>query len=44
MDDTFVRSEQQLADAFSDAGVIPGRADFGAFVDRRFEPPTQPAP
>ncbi len=44
MDDTFVRSEQQLADAFSDAGVIPGRADFGAFVDRRFEPLTQAAP
>jgi sulfonate transport system substrate-binding protein len=44
MDDTFVRSEQQLADAFSDAGVIPGRADFGAFVDRRFESLTQASP
>ena len=37
LDDDVVASQQALADAFSDAGVIPGRADFAAFVDRRFE-------
>lgn len=37
MDDRLVASEQQLADAFTEAGVIPGRADFAAYVDRRFE-------
>ncbi|ANY09350.1 ABC transporter substrate-binding protein [Pseudonocardia sp. HH130630-07] len=40
LDDTVVASQQALADAFTDAGVIPGRADFGAFVDRRFEEST----
>ncbi|MBW0104663.1 ABC transporter substrate-binding protein [Pseudonocardia sp. KRD291] len=37
MDDALVGSEQDLADAFSDAGVIPGRVRFADFVDRRFE-------
>jgi sulfonate transport system substrate-binding protein len=37
MDDRVVRSEQDLADAFSDAGVIPGRVRFADIVDRRFE-------
>ena len=32
-----VRSQQELADAFSDAGVIPGRVRFADIVDRRFE-------
>jgi sulfonate transport system substrate-binding protein len=40
MDDAVVASEQQLADAFSDAGVIPGRVRFADFVDRRFEATT----
>ncbi|MBC3192267.1 ABC transporter substrate-binding protein [Pseudonocardia sp. C8] len=40
LDDRVVASQQALADAFSEAGVIPGRADFAAFVDRRFEPTT----
>ena len=37
MDDRLVASEQELADAFSDAGVIPGRVRFADIVDRRFE-------
>jgi sulfonate transport system substrate-binding protein len=40
LDDGVVASQQQLADAFTEAGVIPGRADFAAFVDRRFETTT----
>ena len=40
MDDAVVASEQQLADAFSDAGVIPGRVRFADLVDRRFEATT----
>jgi sulfonate transport system substrate-binding protein len=40
MDDALVASEQELADAFSDAGVIPGRVRFADFVDRRFESTT----
>lgn len=37
MDDALVASEQDLADAFTDAGVIPGHVRFADFVDRRFE-------
>ena len=37
MDDRLVRSEQDLADALSDAGVIPGRVRFADIVDYRFE-------
>ncbi|MGH3379643.1 MAG: ABC transporter substrate-binding protein [Actinoallomurus sp.] len=36
IDDTVIAGEQQLADAFSDAKLIPGRLRFGDFVDRRF--------
>ena len=39
MDDVLVRSQQELADAFSDAGVIPGRVRFADIIDRRFEDP-----
>ena len=37
LDDRLVRSQQELADAFTDAGVIPGRVSFADIVDRRFE-------
>ncbi len=40
MNDAVISSEQELADAFSDAGVIPGRVSFADFVDRRFEAAT----
>lgn len=40
MDDALVASQQDLADAFTDAGVIPGGVRFAEFVDRRFETPT----
>jgi sulfonate transport system substrate-binding protein len=36
MDEGVVRSEQDLADALSDAGVIPGRVRFADIVDHRF--------
>ncbi|GAB1515910.1 ABC transporter substrate-binding protein [Actinophytocola sp. KF-1] len=36
LDDAVVRSEQDLADAFTEDGVLPGKVDFGQFVDRRF--------
>jgi sulfonate transport system substrate-binding protein len=36
IDDTVITGEQQLADAFSDAKLIPGRLKIGDFVDRRF--------
>lgn len=36
MDDRLVASQQALADAFTDAGVIPGRVRFADFVDRRY--------
>ena len=35
-DDEVVRSEQDLADAFTEDGVLAGRVDFGKFVDRRY--------
>ncbi|TQF73689.1 ABC transporter substrate-binding protein [Rhodococcus spelaei] len=34
--DQVVASEQEIADAFTAAGDIPGTVDFGAAVDRRF--------
>ncbi|MHC1561447.1 ABC transporter substrate-binding protein [Actinomycetospora sp. C-140] len=37
LDDRLVRSQQELADAFTEAGVIPGRVRFADIVDRRFE-------
>lgn len=36
LDDTVIVSEQELADAFTDGRVLPGRVDFAAFVDRRY--------
>jgi sulfonate transport system substrate-binding protein len=36
LDDKVVASEQDLADAFTEDGVLPGRVDFGKFVDRRY--------
>jgi sulfonate transport system substrate-binding protein len=36
LDDTVVQSEQDLADAFTEDGVLPGSVDFAAFVDRRY--------
>jgi sulfonate transport system substrate-binding protein len=36
LDDTVVRSEQDLADTFTEEGVLPGRVDFAKFVDKRF--------
>ncbi|MFH5229290.1 hypothetical protein [Antrihabitans spumae] len=30
-------SGQEIADAFTEAQAIPGKADFAAFVDKRFE-------
>jgi sulfonate transport system substrate-binding protein len=36
LDETVVGSEQDLADAFTEDGVLPGKVDFGQFVDRRF--------
>ncbi|MCD2186732.1 ABC transporter substrate-binding protein [Actinomycetospora soli] len=37
MDEKLVASQQDLADAFSDAGVIPGRVRFADVIDRRYE-------
>ncbi|GAA1977423.1 ABC transporter substrate-binding protein [Amycolatopsis minnesotensis] len=36
LDDAVTRSEQELADAFSDDKVLPGKVDFAAFVDKRY--------
>ncbi|HEY0453701.1 ABC transporter substrate-binding protein [Actinophytocola sp.] len=36
LDDTVIGSEQKLADAFTDDGVLPGKVDFATFVDRRY--------
>lgn len=36
LDDAVIGGEQQLADSFSDAKLIPGRLTFDDFVDRRF--------
>lgn len=36
LDEAVVSSEQDLADAFTEDGVLPGKVDFGQFVDRRF--------
>ncbi|WP_020673654.1 ABC transporter substrate-binding protein [Amycolatopsis nigrescens] len=38
LDDEVVRSEQELADAFSADRTLPGKVDFAKFVDRRFGP------
>lgn len=36
IDDGVVASEQKLADAFTDAGQLPGKVDIAAYVDRRY--------
>ncbi|OXM67426.1 ABC transporter substrate-binding protein [Amycolatopsis sp. KNN50.9b] len=36
LDDTVIASEQQLADAFTEDKVLPGRVDFAGFTDTRF--------
>jgi len=38
IDDALVASEQQLADAFTQAGQLPGKVDISGFVDRRYNP------
>ncbi|MBB5954516.1 sulfonate transport system substrate-binding protein [Saccharothrix tamanrassetensis] len=37
LDDAVIASEQQLADAFSADGTLPGEVDFEKFVDTRFQ-------
>ncbi|MET1075967.1 MAG: ABC transporter substrate-binding protein [Umezawaea sp.] len=37
LDDTVVKSEQDLADAFSEDKTLPGEVDFAKFTDRRFQ-------
>jgi sulfonate transport system substrate-binding protein len=36
LDDAVVKSEQDLADAFTEDKTLPGKVDFAKFVDRRF--------
>jgi sulfonate transport system substrate-binding protein len=36
VDDAVIRSEQELADAFTDAKVLPGKVNFADFVDKRY--------
>jgi sulfonate transport system substrate-binding protein len=38
LDDAVTSSEQELADAFTADGTLPGKVDFAAFVDRRYAP------
>ncbi|MBB4683339.1 ABC transporter substrate-binding protein [Amycolatopsis jiangsuensis] len=38
LDDAVIASEQQLADAFTEEGTLPGKVDFSAFADRRYGP------
>ncbi|GAA0649168.1 ABC transporter substrate-binding protein [Kutzneria viridogrisea] len=40
LEDKVIASEQQLADAFSDAKVLPGKVKFADFVDTRYEDKT----
>ncbi|GAB2997042.1 ABC transporter substrate-binding protein [Saccharothrix stipae] len=37
LDDVVVASEQELADAFTADGTLPGKVDFKKFVDTRFQ-------
>jgi len=37
LDDAVVASEQELADAFTADGTLPGKVDFKEFVDTRFQ-------
>ncbi len=37
LDDTLIRSQQELADAFTEEKTLPGKVDFAKFVDTRFQ-------
>jgi len=37
LDDTVVKSEQDLADAFTEDKTLPGKVDFAKFTDTRFQ-------
>ncbi|MFF2085240.1 ABC transporter substrate-binding protein [Nocardia sp. NPDC058176] len=37
LSDEVIASEQEIADAFTDAKAIPGKVDFESFVDTRFD-------
>ncbi len=37
IDDTLIKSEQELADAFTEDKTVPGKVDFAKFVDTRFQ-------
>jgi sulfonate transport system substrate-binding protein len=37
IDDTLIKSEQELADAFTEDKTLPGKVDFAKFVDTRFQ-------
>ncbi|WP_442916615.1 ABC transporter substrate-binding protein [Lentzea sp. NBC_00516] len=37
LDDTVIKSEQELADAFTEDKTLPGKVDFAKFVDARFQ-------
>ncbi|HEX8865915.1 MAG TPA: ABC transporter substrate-binding protein [Lentzea sp.] len=37
LDDTVIKSEQELADAFTEDKTLPGKVDFAKFVDTRFQ-------
>ncbi|WP_329214256.1 ABC transporter substrate-binding protein [Streptomyces sp. NBC_01485] len=47
VDKPLIASEQRIADTFTELKLIPGKVDFGAFVDPRYNgdlpPPTTPA-
>ena len=43
LDEAVVKSEQDLADAFTDDKTLPGKVDFAKFVDRRFQSDLQAA-
>jgi len=36
LDDAVITSEQELADAFTEDGVLPGKVDFAQFTDKRY--------
>lgn len=36
VDKPLIASEQQIADAFTELKLIPGKVDFGDFVDTRY--------
>jgi len=37
LDDTLIKSQQELADAFTEDKTLPGKVDFAKFVDTRFQ-------